>query len=87
MRQVRDVKNGVVLIATATASASSGPCAIRVWQWRSKEEDRDEVTREEWTLCEMVGFLMKLLVVCMAIAHLVGLVKQAVCRLHFLSCL
>jgi hypothetical protein len=85
MRQVRDVENGVVLVATASASASSGPCAIKVWQWRSKK-DREEVTGEGWTLCEMVGFLVKLVVVFAAIAYLVGLIRQAVCKLHFPSC-
>jgi hypothetical protein len=81
------VANGVVLIATTWASASSGPCVIRVWQWRSKDDDWGEEGAEEgWTLCEVVGFLVKLMVVCAAIAYVAGFVKQAVCKLYFPSC-
>jgi hypothetical protein len=89
MRQVRDVTNGGVLIATASASASSGPCVISVWQWRSKEnedEDWEGVAGGGWTLYEVVGFLVKLVVVFAAVAYVAGLVKQAVCKLYIQSC-
>jgi hypothetical protein len=76
------MENGVVLIATASASTSSGSRAIRLWQWRSKENREEEVAGEEWTFCEAIGLLMKLVVVLAAVAHVVGLVKQAVCKLY-----
>ena len=81
------MENGVILIATASASAPSGPCAIKLWQWKLKEEDREEVAWEGWTFCEVLGFLVKLVVAFAAIAYVVELGKQAICKLYFLSCL
>ena len=80
------MENGAVLIAATSASASLGLCVIRVWQWTSKEDDREEVAREEWMFWKVVGFLLKLMVVFAAMAYVRELVKQAMCKFYFLSC-
>jgi hypothetical protein len=47
-----------------------------------KENREEEVAGEGWSFCEVIGLLVKLVVVLAAVAYAVGLVKQTVCDLY-----
>ena len=80
MTKARDMENGVVLIASASATASLGPNAILVWQWGSNKKAGDqEVVDGGWTTGKGIGFLIKLVVVIAAMAYLVELIGKTVC--------
>ena len=77
------MENGLVLIATASATASSGPCAIVLWEWKSNEKtSRQEAVCEGWTIWEAVKLLFKMAVVFGAMAYFWGLIKQTVCCVY-----
>jgi len=74
---VRDMENGMVLIASASATASSGPYAIVVWRWGSNQKCGDqEVVDGGWTTWKVIGFLIKLVVVIAAMMYFVELVRR-----------
>lgn len=75
---MRDLEDGGVLIAGASATASSGPYAIVVWKWGSNQKAGDQDVDGRWTTWKVIGFLMKVVVVIAALAYFVELIRTTV---------